>query len=224
MATKPLENIIKKSKQNHKADIENRKGWSVENVLSCEYFDDKADKEKIHNTMHKRGSGKLFDRYIDKIKDNIFILEARYQKYKELYDDYYPNICRCESKDSKGNYQIGYMLPRQANLYISYLAEMEELKISEMMDDIKSELEVIRVILAFKMFKELIKKAPTKTNDSNASRKGMITRQAYLKDIRIDIEKLMTDTISNNSQTQKGISQRQSKLLTSKLITLITNL
>ncbi len=223
MANPILNNLAIKKPAIHKladTDILNPKEYQVERLLEEEYFNkyikqDKADvlaptteaerariEELIQKRIKKGEEPELLNRYLDNMSKLRFISEERYQAAKDIYD-YEINM---QERACENDGKQGYMLTQYEAALCHYRKLFTELGIEDIViGKEKIHTEASAVIRANGAFKILIEEADTIRKD--------MTRQAYMKSIREDMQALMI---------QQGVSEKSAKLLTRQLIKLLS--
>lgn len=221
MATKSLKNIQIKKPQNNFADIDNRKSWMVEDVLEAHFFDKKfteQDRKQIEKQIISRGSGTLWNRYMDKFKDLVFISQERF-KSNEYYKQY-------ENNKVTHNDENGYLCTKGEATWIFYQIKLDALGIGSVMAEIQTEQQAITIDTVYRENYNALMRIPKhKTLDTNASRKGIVTRKAYRSKLRkelIEIMQLPFHKITNfPDRDLKPISKTRAKNIIDALLQIL---
>ncbi len=196
MREEPLKKIVCKYDENfnysdHDFTVKNI--WSVHRILEEAFFNcDEEDRKRIEADVIASGRGKLWKRYMDAISKNVFLSKERVEADKDWYH-YTP-----EKYDDNT-----YIMNKDKNAYIWYHKELDKRGLYHI--DVKTQQEAVVLLMAYDAFADDIRKTPAKSTDSNASRKGAVTRQAYIKWYREEIIKMMV--IAVPSKTAKRLTK-----------------
>lgn len=202
-------------------NFKNGKEWPVHKIYEYAFYNcNEEDRRKIEADVISRGSGTLFKRYWDKLSKLAIISEERFNS-SEHYA--YISNNKCDLEDGS----IGYLMPMGEALYVHYLIWMETLGIREMMYEVKTEQEAITLIIVYLENINAISNAPKeKTFDSNASRKGIVTRKSYVSKFRRELVAIMqlpfSTIIGEQVDNVRPLSKTRANKLINKLLQITT--
>lgn len=189
-------------------DLHNVKEWTIKRIL-CEiwFFENEETRRQIEKIIFARKDGKvLFIKTLNSLVDNKMIVSS---KSMELFKKHSID-CPNKPHTDDGKY---VMEKNDYDLRMGKIKLIEE-GIELMGDVAKNAKEIRAVLLIHSQWKDSLKELPPKSNDSHASRKGIIVRRELLKKIRIAIEEIMYNYLDALGETPKT----RSKILASSYI------
>jgi len=202
-------------------DIADKQAWPTKRILEEYWFaQDENTRSDIVKIVKKRESLKdgtapentMLEEYLAAIAETSFITEERVIANRSYYESYIDIDRRLLTKvpTYDGREAQGYTLEKGLALYINTLIQFDAVGLGALIEDkiIKNEGEARVLLLIYFRYKISIEQTPRKS-DSNAARKGIVTRRQHLKDLK--------SRMSDRMQ-QYGISKTQSNILAAKLL------
>lgn len=172
----------------------NNSGWPVHRIFEEVYFnEDEAGRKKIEEDVRKRGDGKLLERYLDAMK-KVSVIDGK-------------NITYFHTDKTKLPDEDKYFMQTNAEAYAKYAALFENAGIYDLIDLVKTQQEAEIVLEVAPWVSALSTKVPDKYIDTNASRRGILTQQAVLKDLRKRLTTIFEEFLSQkaSNRLKKGL-------------------
>ena len=195
--------------------IENYKVYTIQKILEQIWFyQNEETRLLIKEVIKKRKNGLvLFNNTLKNMQQNLITVstEEINQLKKEFNDlDYLPYL----KEENK------YIIWKSQMYYMRAYMRLKKIGLEDMIDVVNYDVEILMIESIYGEYATKLQSAPLKSTDSNAAKKGVVTRSKYLKPIREVIEAIFIEMakLSNYEMTPT-----HSQKLTRNLINLLTN-